>query len=187
MSHKQEIEVKVEVGLGKFNEILAKLGGDGNAVTVHHTDIYFSPADRDFLAEEFPFEWLSIRERGSDIRLSYKHFHPEGAERHTYCDEFEVGIDNAEAGRGMLLALGYEEVASVIKTRRSFEWLDKYEVALDVVEGLGYFIEIEVIHQTGTPSDERRQFAAVLESLGLDEAPVNLRGYPFMIHAMHKS
>lgn len=40
--------------------------------------------------------------------------------------------------------LGLEEIAYVDKIRRIYKYKDKYEISLDIVKELGYFVEIEI-------------------------------------------
>ncbi len=61
-----------------------------------------------------------------------------------YCDEYEVEIDDEDNLNKIFLILGLEEIALVDKKRKTYIYQDKYEIALDAVEKLGNFIEIEV-------------------------------------------
>lgn len=40
--------------------------------------------------------------------------------------------------------LGLEEIVYVDKIRRIYKYKDKYEISLDIVKELGYFVEIEM-------------------------------------------
>ena len=71
-----------------------------------------------------------------------------------YCDEYDVEIDNKENLDRILNVLGLEQIAVVDKTRVNYLYLDKYEISLDFVKTLGYFIEIEVKKYTKEPMDE---------------------------------
>lgn len=51
-----------------------------------------------------------------------------------YCDEYEVEIDNETNLVKIFKILGLEEIAVVDKTRNTYLYLDKYEVALDHVK-----------------------------------------------------
>ena len=61
-----------------------------------------------------------------------------------YCDEYEVEIDDDKNLDKIFQILGLEKIATVSKVRNTYFYLNKYEVALDYVDNLGYFIEIEV-------------------------------------------
>ena len=61
-----------------------------------------------------------------------------------YCDEYEVEIDDDKNLDKIFQILGLEKIAIVNKVRNTYFYLNKYEVALDYVDNLGYFIEIEV-------------------------------------------
>lgn len=59
-----------------------------------------------------------------------------------YCDEYEVEIDDDKNLDKIFQILGLEKIAIVNKVRNTYFYLNKYEVALDYVDNLGYFIEI---------------------------------------------
>ena len=84
-------------------------------------------------------EWIRIGERGQKKILNYKNWHD-----NMYCDEWEVEIDNSENLDKIFKVLGLEIIAVVDKDRKKYMYLDKYEISLDSVKDLGYFIEIEV-------------------------------------------
>jgi adenylate cyclase class 2 len=86
--------------------------------------------------------------------------------------EIEVEIGDADTMRKLLSALGYEQKLCVEKKRRLWR-LGGCEVALDKLQELGDFVEIE------GPDD--RQIAQVQESLGLAELQHIPKSYASMI------
>ncbi len=56
---------------------------------------------------------------------------------------------------------------------------DKYEIALDKVENLGYFIEIEVKKIELDIEEERKLLDDEAKKLNLNLDDVDQRGYPF--------
>ena len=56
---------------------------------------------------------------------------------------------------------------------------DKYEIALDKVENLGYFIEIEVKKIELDIEEERKRIDDEAKKLNLNLDDVDQRGYPF--------
>ena len=71
------------------------------------------------------------------------------------------------------------------KNRKTFIYLDKYEIALDHVQGLGYFIEIEVKKYSKEPFKEYDDLLKVAKSLNLNLDNIDKRGYPY--HIIYKN
>ena len=98
-----------------------------------------------------------------------------------YCDEYEVEIDNKENLDRIFNVLGLEQIAVVDKTRVNYLYLDKYEISLDFVKTLGYFIEIEVKKYTKEPIDEYNDILKLAKNLNLNLDNIDKRGYPYHI------
>ena len=93
-----------------------------------------------------------------------------------YCDEYEVEIDNTKNMDKIFHILGLEKIAVVDKTRTSYLYLDKYEIALDYVKELGYFIEIEVKSYTDTPINEYENLLKLTKQLNINLEQIDKRG-----------
>ena len=176
-----EIEIKVKLSKGEYQRIKESLESIAkyDKLTVQ-MDEYFTPEYRDFTKEQYPFEWLSVRKRGGKNILNYKHYYPEGAEKHEWCDEYEVSLDNCEKLKKIFERLNIKSFAIINKTRYTYIYKDKYEIALDEVEDLGYFIEIEVKNLEWDYKTERKEIYRIAEEeFKLDLNNIDLRGYPF--------
>lgn len=95
------------------------------------------------------------------------------------CDEYEVEINNIKDMDKILKVLGMIQIVEVDKIRNFFVYLDKYEVALDYVEKLGYFIEIEIKKYTKTVMEECDELLKLAKGLNLNLDNVDKRGYPY--------
>jgi len=139
-------------------------------------DIYYQPLHRKFLKEnkETINEWLRIGIRGNKKILNYKNWYSDMS-----CDEYEVEINNDKDMDKILKVLGLVQVVVVDKIRSSFIYLDKYEVALDCVEELGYFIEIEIKKYTKSVMEECDELLKLAKDLDLNLDKVDKRGYPY--------
>ena len=89
-------------------------------------------------------------------------------------EEIEIEISDSDSVERLLSALGYERAMVIEKTRRLW-LLDYCEVALDRLELLGDFVEIE------GPSDEK--INSVQQSLGLSDLPHIAKSYACLIKA----
>ncbi len=177
-----EIEIKIKLDKESFSKVREKVENCAKFIKkVQQTDEYFTPAHSNFVEPKFPFEWLSIRKRGGKAILNYKHFHPENAEIHTHCDELETEINNPEGMRKIFSALGFKKLVVVDKEREVFVYEDEFEIALDVVKDLGYFIEIETMKDFGSVEEARKRLFEFAKILGVDVSNPDLRGYPFLM------
>jgi adenylate cyclase class 2 len=147
----------VEARLAHFG---AKAAGDERQL-----DRYFNHPARDFGATD---EALRVRSIGEENFVTYKG--PKLSVRSKARRELELpiaaGAAAAEKFGELLAALGFHRVATVAKRRRKFdvEWLGRAgEVALDEVDGLGRFVEIEFV----VAEAEWRKAEADLESLAV--------------------
>ena len=84
-----EIEIKIKISKEKYQSLKENLKkiSKYDKITMQK-DEYFTPESMDFTKEQYPFEWLSIRERDGKKILNYKHYYPEGAEKHEWFNEY---------------------------------------------------------------------------------------------------
>ena len=75
--------------------------------------------------------------------------------------------------------LGLEEIAYVDKIRRIYKYKDKYEISLDIVKKLGYFVEIEIKKYNKDLSLEYDELLKVVKNFGLNLNNIDRRGYPY--------
>lgn len=174
-----EIEIKVPLSEDKFLEVMEKVSEIAEfQKKVKHVDRYFTPAHRNFVEPDHPFEWFSLRERGDRTTLTYKHFYPENSQDTTHCDEYEAELKDGDQFLKILSALDFEELVTVEKERRTYLFKDRFEVALDEVKELGYFIEIEAVKDLGTVEEIRGELQSFAERLGIDTSEEDHKGYP---------
>ncbi len=141
-------------------------------------DTYYQPLHRKFLKKnkETINEWLRIGIRGNKKILNYKNWYD-----NMYCDEYEVEIDNDKNLDKIFGILGLEKIAVVNKIRNTYLYLNKYEVALDYVDNLGYFIEIEVKKYDDNAIKEYDNLIKIAKNLNLNLNNIDKRGYPYHI------
>ena len=174
-----ETEIKIRLNEKEFKYLRSFMASNAKYLkTTNQVDTYYNPKHRSFIEEDEITEWLRIGKRGGKTILNYKHWYD-----NKYCDEYEVELDNDENMDRILSILGLERIAVVDKERSTYFYKDKYEVALDKVESLGYFIEIEVKeYDKGIdPSKEYDALLKVARELNLDLNNIDKRGYPYHI------
>lgn len=172
-----ETEIKVKLTENEYKYINDFMNKNAKFIKENsQKDTYYQPTYRKFLNNGEINEWLRIGERGNKVILNYKNWHD-----NMYCDEYEVEIDNSEKLDKIFNILGLEQIAIVDKVRNTYFYLDKYEVALDYVKELGYFIEIEVKKYSKNPVDEYTDLIKIAKSLNLNLDNIDKRGYPYHI------
>ena len=151
MAHNNiEVEIKIKLTKTKFEKIKGKLPKIAKiGKTSHHIDSYYNPIYKSFLKPKYPYEWLTIRVRDGAVKLNYKHWHPEGSKNTTHCDELETEIADKLQMEKILKALHFDNFVTIDKKRITYIYKNELEIALDQVKGLGYFIEVESIKNTG--------------------------------------
>lgn len=177
-----EIEIRIHLDEDEFKRIKKELDKISKFIkSSHQIDEYFTPAHRNFLALKFPSEWLSIRNRSGKIILNYKHFHPENSEITTHCDEFETEIKDEKSLRPILNFLDFKALMSIEKERDYYVYGEEFEIVLDKVKDLGYFIEIESLKDFGSHEETKQQLFNFAERLKINTSNLDPRGYIEML------
>lgn len=171
-----ETEIKIKITESEYkiiNEFMIK-NSEILKENNRQLDTYYQPSYRKFLNDNEINEWLRIGKRGNKTILNYKNWHD-----NMYCDEYEVEIDKSDNLDKIFNILGLEKIAIVDKDRKTYFYLNKYEIALDYVKELGYFIEIEVKKYTENPIDEYNNLLKIAKSLKLNLDNIDKKGYPY--------
>ena len=135
-------------------------------------DLYFAHPKRDFAATD---EALRLRSVGERNVLTYKGpiVDDQTKTRREIEIPFADGTNAAEAVRNLLNVLGFREVRTVAKTRIPYgiRWEDRrVELVLDDVEGLGTFVEIELLADEEGRDAARDSILRLAAHLGLDNS-----------------
>jgi adenylate cyclase class 2 len=178
----REIEIKFPVDEETFLRVRERLAQTAIGKPLsNQVDTYLTPKHRNFVEPEFPWEWLSVRRRGGKAILCYKHWHPARERIHTHADEFETEIQDPDQLEKIFRALNFGELVTVDKKREIFIFKDEFEIALDDVKGLGFFVEIEALKDLGGVDVTRKKILEFAGSIGIDTNRIDRRGYPFQL------
>ena len=83
-------------------------------------------------------------------------------------DEYEFAVDDGNAARQMLTALGWQEIVTVDKARLESKTED-YTICIDEVAELGLFIELEVLTEDSADvKNIQQQMRNFLKNLNID-------------------
>jgi len=129
---------------------------------VDQCDVYFGHPSRSFAESD---EALRIRSTGDAHRVTYKGPVIDDATKMRKEIEIDLlpGEQSAAGLRAILVSLGFEPVRQVHKQRQRFQlsWSQReFELAIDRIEGLGTFVELETL---ATTDDRDGARDAVLE------------------------
>ncbi len=138
---------------------LGRMGAAPNGFRVEE-DIYFNHPGRDFAVSD---EALRIRKAGGKNYITYKG--PKLSKRTKTREEVELKFDDFNSMVKILESLGFNESGRV-KKERSFYIFQGINICIDNVEGLGWFVELEL------QSEDREEAETLLfdlaEKIGLE-------------------
>lgn len=178
-----ETEIKIPLDKEEYDSLCKLMEKKVTFLTKNHQiDTYYEPEYRSFTETKDGVirEWLRIGKRGNQIILNYKNWYD------YYCDEYEVTIDDAKSLEKIFHVLNIKEIAQVDKERIMYQYEGKYEVSLDSVKKLGYFIEIEVKKYDLPAIEEYAKLLQVAKNLGLNLDKIDKRGYPYYLISKRK-
>ncbi len=178
----REIEIKLK--LEDNTRLQAWLEENAEKVAeISQHDIYFDPPDRSFRievdGEMDAQEFLRVRFSDRDA-ICYKHWYRDDAGKSTHADEFETELEDGRKVLKVFDALGFEETARITKDREVWRYRE-FEFALDSVEELGEFVEIEYQGDAQDPTVGLGKIYQLLDKIGLKDWKKTKRGYCFMI------
>lgn len=178
-----ETKIKIKISKDEFNNLDIFLKNNAQFLTESkQIDKYYQPTYRKFLKDndEIINEWLRIGIRGNKKIFNYKNWY-----NNMYCDEYEVEVDDEKNLDKILKILGLEQIALVDKKRKTYFYHNKYEIALDYVDKLGFFIEIEVKKYDTSAFQEYDKLLKLAKDLNLNLDNIDKRGYPY--HLIYNS
>jgi len=157
-----EVEVKVRADHEKIRPILKKIGAAKSKVETQ-SDTYFAAPHRDFAKTD---EALRIRLEDGKSVLTYKGPKLDGVSKTR--EELETPVDEVIFTR-ILHALGFSEAGKVRKNREFFK-AGEITVSLDAVEGLGEFLEVEIMAESEKDLEtSRHKLFNFLKQVGFEE------------------
>jgi adenylate cyclase class 2 len=156
------LEIEVKSPCDDLQAVERKVGGLGGAFKkeLKQTDVYLAHPCRDFARTD---EALRLRQENERFVLYYKG--PKLDRETKTREELSTPVPDPASLLLVLQRLGFRIVTEVRKTRKVYE-LRGVEVALDSVEGLGSFVELEV--QGSDVEKGKRMLFDLMAELGLE-------------------
>lgn len=179
------IEVEVKIGVDGFDEIKNKLPGFGSLrKSIRQIDEYYVPCQRDFFAQKpHPTEWLRIRTNPDRVIFEYdRSINKQADGEQEHAEEYETELSQPDDFKKILEFLDFKKVITVDKKREYWDCGD-FEVALDDVEGLGYFVEAEAKGKFEDSMKARQGCLNFLKQLGVEDIEKRhiKKGYPALL------
>ncbi len=180
----KEIEIKIKLDFSEYERLLdffqktAIYEGEK-----HQIDMYYSPVDEDYY--DAGDRCLRIRTESSQSILSYKRIYNENSTVQ-YIEEYETIVSDFETLDKILKAIKFNCDMVVDKYRREFLTRDGYDIALDKVDKLGFFIEIENKNVEDTIEMRNQGLLNLIKKLELDLNARNSEGYSNMLYRVNR-
>ncbi len=178
------IEIEIQVNIENSKLLIDFLEKNANFKKENHQiDEYFSPTHRNFTEIRPVKEWLRLRDSGGKHFITYKNWHyGEDGKSSDYCDEYETKIEDLDQLKKILDILNFKPIVKVDKIRKIWIYKD-YEIAIDSVNGLGDFLEIEYIgeNEKVEPKKITEEMINFLKDIGCGKIKRNYVGYPFQL------
>ena len=179
------IEVEIKIKIADLDKIKQKLSNYGKLIkSIRQIDEYYIPHHRDFFAQKpHPTEWLRIRTNPDKTFFEYDKSINKKLDGEQECaEEYETEISNSEEFRTILNFLDFKKVIIVDKQREYWN-CGEFEISLDDVEGLGFFIEVEAKGNFKNNIEAKEGCVRFLEELGIENIENNQikKGYPILL------
>lgn len=175
-------EIEIQAIIKDPKDVENKLRRVGRfVVSREQTDKYFVPPQRDFFAKEPPIEYLRIRFEKDKHHLNYSFLHFDKNGWLLATDEYETLIEKPEIIETIFKKIGMVPKVTVVKRRDYFD-CNEFEVTLDRVRGLGYFIEVEAKKDFGGAEKTKKACLDFLTKLNIQYEIKAQMGYPRMLY-----
>lgn len=173
-----EVEIKASVDdHSRIADNLTSLGFKKNK-TVIETDIYFNGNNRDFRHTDEALRLRSAKNAEDGTELSFITYKGSKLDNISQTrKEYEVPIEKSDIMYDIFSLLGYQPMISVSKTRQYYS-RNGIAACLDKVEGLGSFIELEILEKTENSfGDSVSKLLSLLSELGVPETALTRKSY----------
>lgn len=183
------VEIEIKVKLDTLEDVKRELSKFGKLIKdIRQIDEYNTPCQRDFFVHKpSPVEWLRIRTNPDGSVFEYDKSIEKEDGLQDYAEEYETGISNPDEFRKILNFLDFKKIVTIDKQRQYWDCGD-FEVCLDKVKDLGFFIEVEAKGDVENTEKAREGCFNFLEKLGIKDYEKNLikEGYPVSLLKLKK-
>lgn len=177
----REVEVKVRIkDLPALESKLTELGVELPEPVLQDDAIYFD-GEKEF-NERQKCNFVRIRRTEHGAKLTLKR----SIEDELDSLEHETPVSDPNEAEAIVKELGLKFGVRVVKHRREFKW-DNITGCVDSVEGLGDFLELEMLVEDNRPLQEvRQELRQKLADFGLGSAEEVSQGYDTMTYELQR-
>lgn len=174
-----EVELKAALTAAQAAELPSRLPALGLVprAELRETDLYFNGGGRDFRRTDEALRLRSCRDLTAgtaETLLTYKG--PKEDPRSNTRIEYETAVGDLDTARKLLEALGFTAQYTVDKVRREFADRN-ITLCLDTVEGLGDFLELEILLEAGDREAAVDRLLALLDRLEISREALSRKSY----------
>ncbi len=176
-----EVEIKIRVDLDEAEKRL-KNNGFSLDTQVKETDIYFDNDTGDIRGNDTALRIRTVEHSDSGSSTSYITF------KGNRCDdvsmtrpEYETYVGHSTEMVKILESLGYKPVEPAVVKDRIVYVNGSITACIDRVEGLGGFLELEVMTNKDTKDAALNRLWAMLEALGYNRSDTTTVSYLTML------
>lgn len=178
----KEIEIKIEINNNLLPKIEKWLGKNSvSAGTTNQTDYYLNNPQNSFF---YTSDWrgkdtnkyLRIRKTNKKNFFCLKEIKRTEKGEPLYCNEREIEIDNPEEMLGLMKAIGFSDI-TILKKKREIFVYDIFEIAIDTVDKLGLFLEIELKEEVASYQAGYKLIYDLLRKMGITRFYKQPQGY----------
>ena len=158
------MEIEAKISVSSHKPILKKLAERGvkDYTELIQRDVYYNGIGRDFSDTD---EALRVRYDQNGAEITYKGPKEKNSDAKAR-KEINLSVNDGKRAEELFKALGFLKTAVVVKERKECRY-GGATIMLDTVEGLGTFVEIEVLTEDSM-DDALATIAAVKIDLDID-------------------
>ena len=182
----KEIEIKIQIDERQLGLLRNWLKDNAQFKGVlSHTEWYLdNPNDTFFFTAPEGYKdalkYLRVRhtERGDSVAYKLWYKDPETGKT-THCDEYETKVENGQVMLALFAQLGFTDQTKIAKQRQTY-LTDEFEIVIDQIEDVGYFVEVEVLHPKENVRESLADIHAFLKDISITRFRKIDRGYVSM-------
>lgn len=178
--HNKEYELKLQITEEEANIIKKLMQSVGNVTMSRQKDIYFCPANAN-VPEYMDKKCIRIRNEDHSTSFDFKELVDDSNILIQKLNEYSTVIENGQQLEEILEHIGLKKTIVVNKKRAKCNYRNICILALDDVDELGYFLEIELIDVEKKDSSLIECMQNIVRELGIQQIVVNKCGYSNML------
>ncbi len=176
----REYEIKLEVTSNEATRIYHLIKNEMDGKQEFQKDIYYCPKNCD-IKKFMEKKCVRIRTRNGKKTLDYKEIKNENNAFLQKLTEYSTQIEDDKNMDMILKRLGLISVLTVNKERVECVYKEMCKIALDKVDKLGWFVEIELLNCDGDELILENRIKKIIKDLALENIRINKIGYSNML------